>query len=225
MLADEVGCHGLTTTFSAPPTRSVNVRYASPNCSSGNVWVISSPSRTRPAATSAITSGISPAAARTPDTSISSSTSRCSGIRASSCGMPITATRPPLRTAATHWPSAAGSPEHSSATSGPCPPVRSRSASTGSSAVKSTTSCPSSAALASRAPRPTTITRPAPSARAHSATSRPITPGPTTATVSPGAWPPRLTVCSAIAAGSSIAASASLSASGTGNTLRTECTT
>jgi hypothetical protein len=52
-----------------------------------------------------------------------------------------------------------------------------------------------------------------------------MTPGPTTTTVSPGACPPRLTVCKAIAAGSSIAASSSLSASGTGNTLRTECTT
>ena len=170
-------------------------------------------------------SGISPAAARTPAISISSSTTRWSGIAASSCGIPITATRPPLRSIATHWPSAAASPEHSSATSGPSPPVISRTAATGSPAVKSTVSWPSSAALASRAPRPTTTTRPAPSARAHSATSSPITPGPTTTTVSPGAWPPRLTVCSAIAAGSSIAASSSESASGTAKTLRTECTT
>ena len=91
--------------------------------------------------------------------------------------------------------------------------------------MKSTVSWPSAPAFSSRAPRPTTITRPAPSARAHSATSSPITPGPTTTTVSPGAWPPRLTVWSAIAVGSSIAASASESASGTGKTLRTECTT
>ena len=79
---------------------------------------------------------------------------RCSGIAASSCGIPITATRPPLRSIATHWPSAAASPEHSSATSGPSPPVISRTAATGSPAVKSTVSWPSSAALASRAPRP-----------------------------------------------------------------------
>ena len=52
--------------------------------------------------------------------SISSSTTRWSGIAALSIGMPMTATRPPLRTNDAHWPSAAGSPEHSSATSAPC---------------------------------------------------------------------------------------------------------
>ena len=91
--------------------------------------------------------------------------------------------------------------------------------------MKSTVSCPSSPALARRAPRPTTITRAAPRVRAHSATRRPITPGPTTATVSPGAWPPRLTVWRAIETGSSIAASSSESESGTANTLLTEWTT
>ena len=69
------------------------------------------------------------------------------------------------------------------------------------------------------------MTRPAPRARAHSATRRPIAPAPITATVSPGACAPRLTVWSAIEVGSSIVASSSLSSSGTANTDLTEWTT
>ena len=41
----------------------------------------------------------------------------------------MTATRPPLRTSSTHWPTASGAPEHSSATSAPKPSVASRTAS------------------------------------------------------------------------------------------------
>ena len=59
----------------------------------------------------------------------------------------MTATRPPLRSSDAHWPSAAGSPEHSSATSAPSPPVRSRMPSTVSSAVKSSVSWPSDGRL------------------------------------------------------------------------------
>ena len=128
------GLHGRTITLSAPSTRSVNVAVGLGEVlereAVGDQLRRAGCGRRRRARSPR---GISPAAARTPTTSISSSTSRCSGIaRVLHAGSRSPRPGRPCAPCSTHWPSAAGSPEHSSATSAPRPPVRSRIASTGS---------------------------------------------------------------------------------------------
>ena len=171
--------------------------------------------------------GISPAAARTPAISISSSTTRWSGIARvlerdadHRDAAALAHHRHALAERGRRRPSTRAPPRR------PRPPVSSRTASTGSLGGEVDRLVAELGRL--REPRAAARPRSRGRRRARGRTrppAGPSRPGPTTTTVSPGAWPPRLTVCSAIAAGSSIAASSSLSASGTAKTLRTECTT
>ena len=69
----------------------------SPN---GNSWVMTSRTRIRPCSTSGMTRRISPADAREPTSSSSSSTSRCMAISTPAVGMPTAAQRPPRRSIA-----------------------------------------------------------------------------------------------------------------------------
>ena len=180
---------GETTTFSAPSIRSVNVGYAAANSSSENAWVISSSAAPGPRRRARSTSGISPAAARTPAISISSSTTRCSGIARVLVRDPDHRDAAALaqhRHALTERGGVAGALErHLGADARRVARARPPP---GRRAVKSTVSWPSSAALASRAPRPDDD-RPG-RRRARARTPRraaPSRPGPTTTTVSPGA--------------------------------------
>ena len=105
----------------------------------------------------------------------------------------------------------------------PSPPESSRTTLMGSTFSKSTTaSAPFSAAAFRRAPRPTTITRAAPSAFANRTAMSPIGPGPMTTTVPPGVVPASSIPCSEAPPVSTSAPSRNDTAVGSGLTLRIE---
>jgi hypothetical protein len=134
----------------APLERSLKTASAFSYSDSGKLCVISSPTRIRPLATNGITRRISPAEAREPTSSSSSSTSDCMRSATSSVGMPTMAQRPPRRSIAMAQVRVSGTPAHSRTTSAPRPPVSSRTAATGSPAVVSTVSKPMPAAFSRR---------------------------------------------------------------------------
>src|SRR2546425_356099 len=93
-----IDAHGCTITFSAPSICSLNVRSASANSDSLKWCVMSFAAGMRPSAMSGITSSIVLRFARTPYRSISSRTTFWKSTDDGSLGIPVNATRPPLRT-------------------------------------------------------------------------------------------------------------------------------
>src|SRR5256885_5650609 len=130
--AANIDSHGSTITFNAPSTRSLKVRRASANCDSLKWCVMSFAAGTRPSAMSGMTSSIVLRFARTPYRSISSRTTFWKSTDDGSLGMPVNATRPPLRTIPIDWRTESFVPAESTATSAPRPAVSSRMRATGS---------------------------------------------------------------------------------------------
>ena len=163
---------------------------AAAKSASANSWVMISARRMRPSAMSGMTRAsplLTRASRRSPVRTAPGRACRCA---TPSLGMPTAAMRPPLRSGRQRPPQRgrrAGSLEDDvgAAAAGQAPDSLDRV----DRVAVDTHEAHGSSAFCSRSPRPTTMTRPAPRARAASPPSRPTGPAPMTTTSSPGCDP------------------------------------